>query len=74
MKVTDELFSSGILPKGVVKLKGQSLDAAFKIIKNKYAYFNDKEGDELINTHLGTEIRTEIRIKRRKKHSTRGKR
>ena len=40
MKVTDELFSSGIVPKGVDKLKGQSFDAAFKIIKNNYAYLS----------------------------------
>ena len=52
MKVTDELFKEGVVPRGVDNLKGQSFATAFAIIKRKYSYFNDPEGNELIGKHL----------------------
>jgi len=52
LKVTDELFKGGDVPRGVGNLKGQSFATAFAKIKCNYSYFNDKEGDELICKHL----------------------
>jgi len=52
MKVTDELFKEGVVPRGTYSLKGQTFATAFAIIKRKYSYFNDPEGNELIGKHL----------------------
>ena len=52
MKVTDELFRSGVVPKEVDNRKGQSFDTVFKMLKNKYEYFDDMEGSEVIDEHL----------------------
>ena len=52
LKVTDDLFSSGVVPKGCYGLKGQAFKSAFKRVKYHYEYFNDMEGSELINDHL----------------------
>ena len=52
LKVTDELFCSGVLPRGVDHIKGQSYDTVFKKVKYKFEYFNDMEVSELIDKHL----------------------
>ena len=48
----DGLLRGGTVPRGAHSLRGQSFATAFDIIKRKYRYFQDAEGDELISEHL----------------------
>ena len=48
----DGLLRGGTVPRGAHSLRGQSFATAFAIIKRKYRYFQDAEGDELISEHL----------------------
>ena len=68
LKVTDELFRSGVVPKGVDILKGQSFDTVFKKLKYKFEYFNDMEGSELIDEHLDALLLEVAAIKNKLKH------
>jgi len=42
LKVTDELFRSGVVPRGVDNLKGQSFGTVFKLLKNKFEYVGER--------------------------------
>ena len=52
MRVTDELFQGGVAPKGAHQVRGQPFETVFSKIKKRYEYFNDKEGDAAISSHL----------------------
>jgi len=64
MKVRDKLFKEGIAPRGVSALKGQSFATVFAIIKRKYSYHGDTDGDAMIGEHLDALL---IEVEKRKK-------